>query len=59
MNRNRYPFHNVARPTRAAMDAAARRCDARIAARQRSERTARALYCAAVAAVVVAFFYGL
>lgn len=54
-----YPFHGVTRPTRAAMDAAARHYDASIAARQRSERIARALYCGAVAAVVLAFFYGL
>ena len=54
-----YPFHGVTRPTRAAMDAAARRYDARIAAHQRSERIARTLYCGAVAAVVLAFFYGL
>lgn len=54
-----YPFRNTTRPTRAAMDAAARRYDARIAARQRSERIARALCCGAVAAVVLAFFCGL
>lgn len=56
---NHYPFHGVTRPTRAAMDAAARRYDARIAARQRSERTARALYCIASLALFFAFFYGI
>lgn len=54
-----YPFHNVTLPTRAAMDAAAARYDARIAARQRSERIARALYCSASLALFFAFFYGL
>lgn len=56
---NQYPFHNTVRPTRAAMDAAARHYDARIAARQRSERIARALYCGASLALFFAFFYGI
>lgn len=57
-HRNPYALHTTTRPTRAAMDVAARRYDARIAARQRSERIARALYCGASLSLFFAFFYG-
>lgn len=59
MSRNRYPFHNETRPTRAQMEAAERRYNARVLAERRKERTARAVYCAAVVALAIAFFYGL